>query len=75
MKLENIKKISKLHRIIALALSPTPEMKILPALAKISLKKKLSFSRSALFHMKTTVRLKYFVNDCSLSNNCGNVPY
>ena len=28
-------------------------------------KQKLNFSRSALFHRKTRVSLKYFVNDCS----------
>ena len=27
-------------------------------------KRKLNFSCSALFHMKTTASLKYFVNDC-----------
>ena len=27
-------------------------------------KQKLNFSHSALFHMKTRVSLKYFVNDC-----------
>ena len=29
-------------------------------------KQKLIFSRSALFHMKTRVSLKYFGNDCGL---------
>ena len=29
-------------------------------------KQKLIFSRSVQFHMKTTVCLKYFVNDCKL---------
>ena len=33
---------------------------------EISEKYKLDFSRSALFHMKTRVCLKYFVNDCRL---------
>ena len=28
------------------------------------IQQKLNFSRSALFHMKTRVSLKYFVNDC-----------
>ena len=28
----------------------------------------LNFFCSALFHMKTTVSFKYFVNDCSLSD-------
>ena len=39
-------------------------MKVLPILAKNFEKQKLNFSRSALFHMKTRVNLKYFVNDC-----------
>ena len=33
-------------------------------LAKSLEKQKLNFSCSALFHMKTRVSLKYFVNDC-----------
>ena len=33
-------------------------------LAKSYEKQKLNFSCSALFHMKTRVSLKYFVNDC-----------
>ena len=40
-------------------------MKILLILAKIIEKQKLNFSCSALFHMKTRVSLKYFVNDCT----------
>ena len=32
--------------------------------SKKLLKKKLNFSRSPLFHMKTRVCLKFFVNDC-----------
>ena len=31
---------------------------------KLVEKQKLNFSRSALFHMKTRDKLKYFVNDC-----------
>ena len=46
-------------------LSP-PETKILSVLVKSPEKQKLNFSRSALFHMKTGVCLKYFDNDCSL---------
>ena len=38
-------------------------MKILLILAKNE-NQKLNFSRSALFHMKIRVSLKYFVNDC-----------
>ena len=44
-----------------LAISPTPEMKIFSALV---IKQNLTFSRSALFHIKTIVCLEYFVNDC-----------
>ena len=40
-------------------------MQILLILAKTPEKKKLNFSCSALFCMKTRVSLKYFVNDCS----------
>ena len=32
-------------------------------------KVKLNFSSSALFHMKTRVCLKYFVNDCRYLDN------
>ena len=39
-------------------------MKILLMLAKTLEKQKLNFSCSVLFHMKTRVSLKYFVNDC-----------
>ena len=64
-------------------LSPLLEVKILSVLVKITEKQKLNFSHSVLFHMKTRVCLKYFVNDCrypvsnfefifstSISNNC-----
>ena len=36
----------------------------LPVLVQIPEKRKLKFFRRALFHMKTKVCLKYFVNDC-----------
>ena len=39
-------------------------MKILSILAKTAEKKKLNFSPSVLFHMKTTICLKSFVHDC-----------
>ena len=32
---------------------------------------KTKFCRSALFDMKTTVSLKYFVNDCSIAASLG----
>ena len=40
------------------------KMKILLILAKTSQKQQLNVSRSALFHMKNRVSLKYFVSDC-----------
>ena len=33
-------------------------------------KQKLNFSHCALFHMKTRVSLKYFMNDCSFDFHC-----
>ena len=42
------------------------KIKILLILAKTLEKEKLNFSRSALFHMKTRVSIRYFVNDCRL---------
>ena len=47
-----------------LRLSPPSKMKILSVLTKIS-RKKRNFSCNVLFHITTTVCLKYFVNDCS----------
>ena len=44
------------------------KMKALFTLAKTLEKQKLNFSRSALFHMKTRVSLKYLVNDCRYLN-------
>ena len=40
------------------------KVKILLKLAKTPKKQNLNFSHSTLFHMKTKVSLKYFVNDC-----------
>ena len=58
---ENLKTSDK----YLLFLSPLAEIKISSVLAKISWKKKkLSFSSSALFHIKTALCLKDFVNDC-----------
>ena len=46
--------------------APSLQMNNLLILAKKTLqKRKLNFSRGALFHMKTRVNLKYFVRDCS----------
>ena len=39
------------------------KMKILLILAKALEKQKLNFACSALFHIKTRVNLKYFVDD------------
>ena len=44
-----------------------PKRKILSALAKDSLKIEIELFRSALFHMKTKVFLKYFVFDCRMN--------
>ena len=40
------------------------EMEVLLTLAKNFWKTEIKLSRSALFHMKTRVSVKYFVNDC-----------
>ena len=45
-------------------------MKIFSVLAKSPEKQNLNLSHSALFHMKSRVHLKYFVNDCRL-----NIPW
>ena len=55
---------------------PPPKMKIKKKKEKIFWKteiellpkEKLNFCRSALFHMKTRVGLKYFLNDCGYSH-------
>ena len=44
--------------------SLTAKTTIYSILAKTVEKKKLNFSRSALFHVKTRVCLKYYVNGC-----------
>ena len=49
----------------SLVASLPAKMEILLILAKISRKIEIKFSRSALFHMKTRVSLKYFVNGYS----------
>ena len=58
-KFGNITKVPKLGRMIAAAKSSCRN-KILLILEK----QKLKFFCSALFHMKTRVSVKYFVNDC-----------
>ena len=55
-----------------------PEIKILLILEKTTEKWKLKLSRISLFHMKTRVCLKYFVNACRLFGICefdGDVLY
>ena len=65
-KLGSIRKVSKRHRITAQSpASPQPPKWKLLILAKNSGKLKLNLSNSALFHTKTEISLKYFVNDCS----------
>ena len=44
--------------------SPPPKIKTLLILAKAGEEQKLKLSCISLFHMKTRVCLKYFVNDC-----------
>ena len=46
------------------SLVPSPPCQILLTLAKSLEKQVLNFSHGVLFHMKTRVSLKYFVNDC-----------
>ena len=63
-KFENINKIPKLSWIYGLVLSPPPKIKNLSVLAKISRKTEIELCHSALFHLKTRVCLKFFVNHC-----------
>ena len=51
-KLGNIVKILEFIELL-LVLSPPAKIKILPALAKTSLKNEIEFFHSVLFHMKT----------------------
>ena len=62
-KLGKTRKISKPHILLPNAQSSSRNKKIIST-NKNLLKIRLDFSRSALFHMKTRVYLKYFVNDC-----------
>ena len=60
--------VNTAHAIFAAerAFMPLKEKKKSLILAKLSTleKRKLNFSCSALFHVKTRVNFKYFVNDC-----------
>ena len=62
-KTRNIRKISKLHRMIVWCPVILPKWKFRWCWQK-TFDKQTNFFRSALFHMKTRVSLKYFVNDC-----------
>ena len=70
-RLRNIRKVSKLHRMIAQPPVPLAKMIALPILAENSCKKKqkLNFSRCSLLHMKTRVSLKYPASYCRLYIN------
>ena len=48
--------------ILELVLSPPPKIKTLSVLEKVFWKTEIELRRSTLFHMKTRVCLKYFVN-------------
>ena len=45
-------------------LSPPLKMKVLSLIVKTPEKKKFNFVCSALFHTKTRIFLKYYVDDC-----------
>ena len=64
MKYHKILKTSQNNSLVS---SLPAKMKTLLILAKTLEKSKLNFSSSAIFHMKTRVSLKYFVNDCEPS--------
>ena len=64
-KLGNIRKISKVHGIIAQC-SVLPRNENFAFTSKnLKFPEKLNFSHSALFHMKTRICLRYFVSDYS----------
>ena len=58
-----IRKVTKLHRVISLTSLP-PKKRFCSYQQKTVEKQKSKFSRSALFHLKIRVCLKYFVHDC-----------
>ena len=69
-KLGYIRKMSKLHRIVASCFALLPKSKFCQYQQKYSEKQNFfSVFRSTLFHMKTRVSLKYFVNGCRLNYN------
>ena len=62
--LGNMKKISKLDRIIVWCSVLLPKLKFCQYYQKILEKWKLNFSGTVLFDRKTTLCLKYFGQDC-----------
>ena len=70
----NKSKTSKLHKYIVLCSFLLPKWKFCQYSSKSPEKRKLNFCHSALFHTKTRVRLKYFVNDW-ISNATKNHKY
>ena len=65
-KLGNIRKFGKLHGMIAYFPVSLLKRNFSHYQQKTLEKQKLIFSCCALFHVKTRVRLKYFVNSCLL---------
>ena len=63
-KLGNIKKVSKLRRMIAQCPVPPPKWKLCQCQQKTLEKQKPNFSPRALFHTKTRVNPKYPVRHC-----------
>ena len=72
LELGNIRKVPKLHRMIASPLSPCTQSSCQNKNCintRIKLfKNKLNSCRSVLFHMNPRVSLKYSLNNCSLLN-------
>ena len=69
--LGKVRKISKLHRIITQYPVPLPKKDFVDTSKKLLKNRKLSLI--SLFHMKTSVCLKYFVNYCCFVR-CLGVP-
>ena len=65
-KLGKIRKVSKPHRMIDQCSVFLSKCKYCQYQQKILEKLKLNFSLSVLFHMKTLLIIKYFLNGCSL---------
>ena len=69
-KLRNIRKISRLHVIIAQCPVFLPKCKFCQYSQNVTEKQKLNFFRSVIFHMKFKFCLKHFVRDCRSYKNC-----